>query len=246
MTYSINMHRLLFILLFSSSIFANPAPAFIEALDSAPFATSTPASDPNDWLMAHVDVETTGLVPGYHEMIDVGIVMTDLQGKELDRLFLRIMPDHPDRAQPAAVAVNGFSVERWKERGFTTSRQAVPKIVDFHHRVAGAKHVLFVGYNAWFDMSFIDHLFRQQGSAWRALYHYFVLDLPSMAWSLGIQDLAGREMAAKLGIEPETTNLLEHTGITGAESNVNVYRALLRIKHEMAAACPRQPKLHQE
>ena len=246
MTYSINMHRLLFILLFSSSIFADPAPAFIEALDSAPFATSTPASDPNDWLMAHVDVETTGLVPGYHEMIDVGIVMTDLQGKELDRLFLRIMPDHPDRAQPGAVAVNGFSVERWKERGFITSQQAVPKIVDFHHRVARDKHVLFVGYNAWFDMSFLDHLFRQQGRTWRALYHYFVLDLPSMAWSLGIQDLAGQEMAAKLGIEPEMTNPLEHTGITGAQSNVNVYRALLRIKHEKAGACPRQPELHQQ
>ena len=37
--------------------------------------------------MAHVDLETTGLVPGYHEMIDVGIVTKDLQGQELDRLF---------------------------------------------------------------------------------------------------------------------------------------------------------------
>ena len=232
MTYSINIHRLLFILLFSSSIFAYPAPTFIEALDSAPFATSTPASDPNDWLMAHVDVETTGLVPGYHEMIDVGIVMTDLQGKELDRLFLRIMPDNPARAQPGAVAVNGFSVERWKERGFITSKQAVSKIVDFHHRIAKGRNVLFVGYNAWFDISFLDHLFRPQGRTWRALYHYFVLDLPSMAWSLGIQDLSGQEMAVKLGIEPETTNPLEHTGITGAESNANIYRALLRITHE--------------
>ena len=53
-----------------------------------------------------------------------------------------------------------------------------------------------------------------------------------MAWSLGIKDLAGREMAEKLGIEPETTNPFEHTGITGAESNVSAYRALLRIKYE--------------
>ena len=232
MKYIVKIHRIVFIFLFSSSIFSDPVPAFIEALDSAPFATSTPANDPDDWLMAHVDVETTGLVPGYHEMIDVGIVMTDLEGNELDRLFLRIMPNHPDRAQSGAVAVNGFSVGRWNELGFNTQLQAVPKIVDFHHRVARNKHVLFVGYNAWFDISFLDHLFRGQGRSWRALYHYFVLDLPSMAWSLGIKDLAGREMAAKLGIEPETTNPLEHTGITGAESNVSAYRALLRIKYE--------------
>ena len=134
--------------------------------------------------MAHVDIETTGLVPGYHEMIDVGIVMTDLRGKEIDRLFLRVMPNHPGRAQAGAVAVNGFSVERWNERGNITPEQAVDKIVDFHRRVAGDRHVLFVGYNAWFDLSFIDHLFRQQGKTWRNLYHYFVLDLPSMAWSL--------------------------------------------------------------
>ncbi|MDE0988993.1 MAG: exonuclease domain-containing protein [Pseudomonadales bacterium] len=238
-TYMTNMHRLLFILLFSSSIFADPVPAFVEALNSASFATSTPASDPDDWIMAHIDVETTGLVPGYHEMIDIGIIMTDLRGDELDRLFLRVMPEYPDRAQPGAIAVNGFSVERWKELGFVTSRQAVPKIVDFHHQVAGDRHVLFVGYNAWFDISFLDHLFRLQGRTWRTLYHYFVLDLPSMAWSLGIHDLSGQEMTAKLQIDPETTNPLEHTGITGAKSNVSVYRALLRIKHAKPGASQR-------
>lgn len=232
MSYSIFMHCIVFFFLFSSSIFADPVPDFIEALNSAPVATSTPANDPDGWLLAHVDAETTGLVPGYHEMIDVGIIMTDLEGNELERLFLRIMPNHPDRAQPGAVAVNGFSVGRWNELGFNTQMQAVSKLVDFHDRVARNKHVLFVGYNAWFDISFLDHLFRDQGSSWRALYHYFVLDLPSMAWSLGIKDLAGQEMASKLGIEQETTNPLEHTGITGAESNVGVYRALLRIKDE--------------
>ena len=87
MKYIVKIHRMVFIFLFSSSIFADPVPAFIEALDSVPLATSTPANDPDDWLMAHVDVETTGLVPGYHEMIDVGIVMTDLEGNEIDRLF---------------------------------------------------------------------------------------------------------------------------------------------------------------
>ena len=236
MTCSLNLHRLLFICLFSSSILADPLPGFVEAIDSVPFTTSTPATDHDKWLMAHVDIETTGLVPGYHEMIDVGIVMTDLRGKEVDRLFLRVMPDYPGRAQAGAVAVNGFSLERWNELGNITPKQAVDKIVDFHRRVAGDRHVLFVGYNAWFDLSFIDHLFRQQGKTWRSLYHYFVLDLPSMAWSLGIHNLAAEEIAAKLGIEAETKNPLEHTGITGAEFNANVYRALLGIQHETEPA----------
>ncbi len=226
---------LFFFFLFSSSTIADTVPSFIESLGSVPFVTSTPESNPDSWLLAHIDVETTGLVPGYHEVIDVGIVMTDLQGQEIDRLFLRVMPEHPDRAQEGAVAVNGFSVERWKELGYLTAQQSVKKIVDFHHRIVGDSYVLFIGYNAWFDISFIDHLFRQQGRTWRELYHYFVLDLPSMALSLGIHDLAGEEIAAKLGIEAETNNPLEHTGLTGAESNVKFYRALLGIKHEKAA-----------
>ena len=33
-------------------------------------------------------------------MIDIGVVITELDGTELDRLFLRIMPAHPDRPIP--------------------------------------------------------------------------------------------------------------------------------------------------
>jgi len=206
-------------------------PDFVKALDGTSVAERTPAEATDNWLLAHIDVETNGLVPGYNEMIDIGIIMTDLQGKEVDRLFLRIMPDHPERTDPGASAVNGFSVELWEERGFVSGSEAVDSMVAFHHRVAGDKDVLFVAYNAWFDISFVDHLFRAAGRTWRELYHYFVLDLPSMAWSLGIHDLGGQGMSDKLAVAPETSDPLEHTGITGAASNVEVYRAILRIKN---------------
>jgi len=190
-------------------------------------AEETPATAPGNWLMAHVDVETTGLVPGFHEMIDIGVIITDLEGEEVDRLFLRIMPDHPERTQPGAAAVNGFSVERWNKLGYVTNKEAVEKLISFHHEVRGERTLLFTGFNAWFDISFIDHLFRGQDQNWRELYHYFILDLPSMAWSNGLRDLAGKPLAEQLGLEPETSDPMEHTGITGAQSNVEVYRAIL-------------------
>ncbi len=211
-------------------------PAFIAAMEGSSVPMNSPAKAPGEWIMAHVDVETTGLVPGYHEMIDIGIVMTDLEGKELDRLFLRIMPDHPERAAPGAVAVNGFSVELWTERGFINTKEAVEQMIAFHKRVADGRSVLFVGYNAWFDISFVDHLFRGSGRTWRELYHYFILDLPSMAWSLGVHDLFGSELAENLNIEPETHDPLKHTGMTGAESNVTVYRAVLKRARELPKA----------
>jgi hypothetical protein len=55
---------------------------------SVTFAQMPPAPSeaPDEWLLAFVDVETTGLIPGYHEMIDIGIVMTDLDGVEQGEL----------------------------------------------------------------------------------------------------------------------------------------------------------------
>lgn len=181
------------------------------------------------WLLAFVDVETTGLVPGYHEMIDIGIVMTDLDGAELGDLFVRIQPDHPERIDEGARAVNAYEEDRWRELGALSAEAAIDRIVSFHEQNAGSRNVLMVAFNSHFDAAFLDHLFRSRERSWRELYHYFILDLPSMAWSLGIRDLTGTSIANKLGVadEPHVAEL--HTGITGARLNARIYRALLAL-----------------
>ena len=44
--------------------------------------------------------------PGHHEMIDFGVVMTDLDGAELGELFIRLQPEHPERTDNGARAVH--------------------------------------------------------------------------------------------------------------------------------------------
>lgn len=189
--------------------------------------TNAPSEINNkDWLLAFVDVETTGLQPGFHEMIDVGMIITDLDGVPIEKLFLRIMPAHPERTEPGAAAVNGFSVRLWQERGFVSEAAAVRQMLAFTERVSGEKELLMVGYNAWFDISFIDHLFRSQNETWRKLFHYFVLDLPSMAWGQKHRSLTGAVLSEELGIDAETSNPLLHTGLSGAEYNLRLYQAL--------------------
>lgn len=188
-----------------------------------------PAEAPADWLLAFIDVETTGLTPGYHEMIDIGIVMTDLDGKELGDFFLRIQPEYPQRTEEGARAVNAFDEIRWKEMAASSSSEAVEKINEFHRRIAADRSVLMVAYNSHFDAAFMDHLFRSGGGSWRDLYHYFILDLPSMAWSRGLRGLTGQSLSAVLDVEdePHVANL--HTGITGAKLNARIYRALINL-----------------
>jgi DNA polymerase III epsilon subunit-like protein len=202
------------------------APPHVLAVDVAPYAATTPVGAPELWLLAHLDVETTGLVAGFHEMIDLGVVYTDLDGRVRDSLFLRIMPEHPERTSEGARRVNGFDVRKWRAQGALAPRAAVDSLRRFHRRVAGGRSVMLVAFNSHFDAAFLDHLFRARGGTWRELYHYFVLDIPSMAWALGLRDLTGAELSRRLGVADEPRVADEHTGITGALLNVRIYQAL--------------------
>jgi DNA polymerase III alpha subunit (gram-positive type) len=209
-----------------AAVHAQSAPPFVRAAEEARVPSTAPITKPADWMLAIVDVETTGLVPGYNEMIDLGLVMTDLDGRVVDSLFLRIMPAHPERLSEGARRVNGFDAARWRREHALAPTAAVDSLVAFHRRVAGARPVLLVAFNSQFDAAFLDHLFRSRGSSWRTLYHYFVLDIPSMAWALGYRDLANGALARRLGVADEPRVADEHTGITGAMLNVRIYQAL--------------------
>ncbi|MFW6084726.1 MAG: hypothetical protein ACODAA_05880 [Gemmatimonadota bacterium] len=216
-------------------------PPFVAAGESAPVASSSPATSPDDWRLAFVDVETTGLLPGWHEMIDLGVVMTDLDGRPLDSLFVRIQPEHPERTSEGARAVNAFDAARWRELGALSPAAAVDNLRRFHRSVAGEGPVLLVAFNSQFDTAFLDHLFRSDGGSWRELYHYLVLDIPSMAWALGLREVVGGDLPERLGVEDEPHVAEDHTGITGARLNARLYRALLAPGRERPGADARRP-----
>ncbi|MDH3496719.1 MAG: hypothetical protein OER21_08150 [Gemmatimonadota bacterium] len=203
-----------------------PVPGVVTATDSAPVAAAWPADAPDDWLLAFVDIETTGLVPGFHEAVDLGLVLTDLEGVEVGRFFVRIQPRHPERTSEAARRVNAYEPTRWTALGALPPVRAADSLTAFHHGIVGGRHVMLVAFNSWFDAAFLDHLFRESGRSWRELYHYFVLDLPSMAWGRGYRELTGGRLAAALGVPDEPHAPEQHTGLTGADLNARLYRAL--------------------
>jgi catechol 2,3-dioxygenase-like lactoylglutathione lyase family enzyme len=159
-------------------------------------------------------------------MIDLGVVMTDLEGQVLDSLFMRIQPHHPERLSDGARRVNAFDAAKWQALDALDEATAVQRLTEFHRRVARERPTLMVAFNSQFDAAFLDHLFRASGSTWRTLYHYFVLDVPSMAWALGLQDLTNGELSRKLGVADEPRVAEEHTGLTGAMLNARIYHAL--------------------
>lgn len=209
--------------------------AAVVCLPAANAQPPWPGEAPDEWGLAIVDVETTGLEPGRHEMIDLGAIYTTLEGEELGRFFIRITPEHPERAGEVARSINGFSEERWETLDATSPAAAVAAFLAFHESMSEGRRYMFTAYNASFDRAFLDALLKAHDSGFDRLYTYFALDLPSMAFGAGAIDLVNARVAASFGLPPETDDPLEHTGLSGAEWNLELYRAMLKAGHGPAA-----------
>lgn len=185
-----------------------------------------PQEDPDGWGLAIIDVETTGLDPQFHEMVDVGAIYTTLEGEELGRFFVRIHPKHPDRAGEIARSINGYDEARWEALEALMPDEAVDRFVAFHQEHAKDRRFVLTAYNAPFDRNFLEALLKRHEHSLSDFYTYFVLDLPSMAFGLGVDALVNAEVAKAFGLPPETSDPLEHTGLSGAEWNLALYRAM--------------------
>lgn len=69
--------------------------------------------------IAAVDVETTGTIANYHEILQLAIVPLDSQLKPQSPFVLRMQPNHPERLDPNALAINGLDINTGvsQERG---------------------------------------------------------------------------------------------------------------------------------
>jgi DNA polymerase III alpha subunit (gram-positive type) len=79
----------------------------------------------NGNLLVAVDVETTGLTPGWHEIIQIAIQPLNSQVRPLEGVlpfYQHMKPEHPERASKKAMSVNKLDLDwlmvhapdRWK------------------------------------------------------------------------------------------------------------------------------------
>ncbi len=218
-----------------------PQPDYVVAAERGGSPYPSPMLMPDGWRLAFVDVETTGLVAGYHEVTDIGVVVTDLEGVVLDSLYLLVQPDHPERLSLGAYAIAAFNAERWERLGALSNGGAVDSLTNALRRMAGGRPLVMVSYNSHFDAAFLDQLFRTAGRNPGEVLHWSVLDIPSMAWALGVRDLTQRMVSERLDVRDESWIAEEHTGLAGAQVNARIYAALVR--EARALGIPVRPPL---
>jgi DNA polymerase III epsilon subunit-like protein len=124
-----------------------------------------------------VDLETTGLDPDVHEIIEAAWRLTSSDGKTtLHETSVRVLPEHIESASPEALIVNGYQPELWTPDQCLAQQQ----FADVFARASA--DVTLAGHGLHFDESFIRPCLKRFGL--RPAWHYQSVDTQKMSWPL--------------------------------------------------------------
>lgn len=162
-----------------------------------------------------IDLETTGLDPQLHEIIEIGAINVDT-GSEF---HIKVQPTHIETANVVAMKVNGYTEEKWE--GAVSLAHALVRLGEF---VGEGKYMM--SYNVSFDRMFIEKAYKECDIEYPFYYHHF--DLLTLAWyrlhagsSLSLKSVCTQ---LKLEEEPDV-----HSALEGCRAAFRVYQKLVYL-----------------
>lgn len=168
--------------------------------------------------LCFLDLETTGLHPEKHEILEIGCVVTDPTAAEvLAEFSSKVMP--LGEVDPQVAAINGFDREAWQ-------REAVPVVDALRQLEELAAPAILVAHNMPFDGGFVDAAVRRFGIGWRGSHRRVCTQ--TLAWPLvafGRVKSAGLDaLLGYFGLPPRTG---AHSALADARYCREIYRALM-------------------
>ena len=126
-------------------------------------------------MIAWIDLETTGLEPDHHEIIEIAIVVTRDDLTPVHKWTSKVAPRHIERATPDAISVSGYDAAEWA--GAPALEEVMPTVARL------MRYNMPAGHNTKFDLGFIAAAARQCGMDPIPM-HYHCIDTVSLAWPL--------------------------------------------------------------
>jgi DNA polymerase III epsilon subunit-like protein len=179
-------------------------------------------------ILSFVDLETTGLDPLAHEIIEIGIVRArqthDGEGRpRLEKISednIQLIPLHIENADPKGLEVNKYYKRDWS--------RALPQRAGLTRAVALLKDSVFVAQNVSSDWAFLLLACDRVGINIDNIVHYHKLDLASMVFGKMYDDdalfkFSLREMTVRFDV----TNIDAHTALSDARATFEVCQKLL-------------------
>lgn len=187
-------------------------------------------------MLAAVDVETTGVVAGYHEIVQIAVVPLDTDLQPAGRPFYtNIRPDNPERIDKSSWNIHGLDLDNlletapdqekaydlfnnwFEELRLPTGRKLIPLAHSYTFEYGFLK--------AWLGAKGLDHFF-----------HFHPRD--AMVYALALNDRLGLAGKAARFESVSLTNLCKDLNITNEKphdalsdslAEAEVYRALLTL-----------------
>lgn len=176
--------------------------------------------------LCFIDIETTGSIFGYHEIIDIAVIRTSADGLiERASWHAQIMPVYPERFSAFAKELTGYSLKRWSSAREGTSHLWL-EFVRF------AEGCVPVCHNPSFERAFITLAALAYGVEEIGLdYHW--IGTESLAWPIyrsgAIPKLSLAALCDHFGIKQEP---MPHSAAGGALACRRVYIELMKVMSE--------------
>ena len=166
--------------------------------------------------IALTDIETTGLVPNFNEIIEIACVIFDDVTFEIDKTFeAKVKILHHERFDPKALEVNGYNDDEWRN-----ARQLHDVLKEYGEITKGAK---FCSQNIIFDWGFL--------MASDSVYLNFdrhKIELSSLAYAKiphdKVTNYSLKTICTYLRIPPEPK---QHRALNGAMKAYEVFKKLM-------------------
>jgi DNA polymerase III epsilon subunit-like protein len=111
----------------------------------------------NKEIFVSVDVETAGPIPGEYSLLSIGACLVDDDSQAFE---CELQPVN-ENFVPEALAVTGLSLEHLKAVGLPPP-EAMKQFANWiESQVHDGESVVFVGFNAAFDWSFVNYYFNK-------------------------------------------------------------------------------------
>jgi DNA polymerase-3 subunit epsilon len=171
--------------------------------------------------LAIIDLETTGLDPTKHEIVEVGMLIISQPNLEIIETYeAKVKPLHIETATDEALKINSYNEKEWK-----TALDIEDVLREIANKTEGC---IICNHNVSFDWSFLQTGFIKYNIKHSFDYHMY--DIASMIWlKLSDSELTKLNLnitAEFLGIEPEPS---QHRALNGAMVAYRVLKALKEL-----------------
>jgi len=173
--------------------------------------------------MIALDLETTGLQPGFHGMASLGAVHMESG----DEFYEKCKIHNGIEVSEKALEVNGFTEEELRQGDGKPISLVLKWFTNWAEDKSDEKQLL-VGWNLpSFDLQFIEQDIAS--SRREKLFGHRYIDLHSMAFMLTKESLRSIDACSEFGVEPEPE---PHNALEGAKMNVRLYNAMMSQLHD--------------